>query len=686
MPSLERLLKPASLAVFGGREAQRVVEQCRKLGFNGEIWPIHPSREMLGGLPTFASLDDLPGVPDAAYIAVNRRATIDIVRQLSVMGCGGAVCYASGFAEADGDEAGSADLQAQLIAAAGHMPLIGPNCYGFVNLLDRLALWPDQHGARPCDSGVAILTQSSNIAISLSMQQRGLPIAMVMTVGNQATVGMSDLGLALIEDERVTAIGLHIEGFDDLRRFEQLAHRARVLNKPIIAMKTGRSQKARAAAITHTASLAGSDAANAALLRHLGIARVTSLDELLETLKLLHCGGPLTGNRALSLSSSGGEASIIADMAEGTGVQFPDFDDAAKKTLRAHLGPLVGLANPLDYHTYIWGDWPAMEAMYGAAMGLGHDITCLILDPPREDRCDADDWHHALTAWRIAAQTSGARCALVATMAENLTEELAAQLLAEGVTPLAGLDPALKAIEAAAYIGESWNTDPPAPPTLGTAAGESRKIITLDEAASKAELVAFGLRSPRGTVISEGSQIAPFVTASESGKRFVLKGLGIAHKSEAGAVALNLSTVADIEAALAEMPPCETYLLEEMALNVVAELIVGISGDPVIGQIMTIGSGGVLAEILDDTATLLLPAGEPAIRAALGTLKVHHLLDGYRGAPAADIDALVAAIVCISNYALATGDELVELDVNPLMALEFGCLAADALIVKGNGT
>src|SRR6056297_1386082 len=179
---LSRLLRPRSIAVIGGGAwCANVVEQCRKMGFDGAIWPVHPTRAALAGVPAFARIEDVPGVPDAAFIGVNRHATVDIVGYLAGIGAGGAVCFASGFREAQAETGDGAGLQDQLLQAAGEMPILGPNCYGLINYLDGALLWPDQHGGQRCDRGVAIVTQSSNIAINLTMQARGLPIAYVMT-------------------------------------------------------------------------------------------------------------------------------------------------------------------------------------------------------------------------------------------------------------------------------------------------------------------------------------------------------------------------------------------------------------------------------------------------------------------------------------------------------------------------
>ena len=207
MKSLNRLFRPRTIAVVGGGDwCKLVIEQCQKMGFDGEIWPVHPKAEELAGLQAFKDVASLPGAPDATFVGVNRFATIEVVRALSERDAGGAVCFASGFLEAQAEDAEGADLQAQLLAAAGDMPFLGPNCYGFINYLDGALLWPDQHGGKRVEKGVALVTQSSNIAINLTMQMRGLPIAYVVAAGNQAQSGIAEIGEALLEDDRVTAL------------------------------------------------------------------------------------------------------------------------------------------------------------------------------------------------------------------------------------------------------------------------------------------------------------------------------------------------------------------------------------------------------------------------------------------------------------------------------------------------
>ncbi|MEL6806603.1 MAG: CoA-binding protein, partial [Pseudomonadota bacterium] len=272
MRDLSRLLRPKSIAVVGGGAwCAQVVNQSEKMGFDGAIWPVHPRAALVAGHGAFPSLADLPEAPDAVFVGVNRKTTVDIVKELSAMGAGGAVCFASGFAEAVAEDEAAAALQEQLVSAAGAMPILGPNCYGFVNALDGALLWPDQHGCAPISRGVAILTQSSNIAINLTMQKRGLPIAYMFTCGNMAQTSQAQIAMSLMDDARITAIGLHIEGFGDLRHWEALAAKAHDKGIPLIALKVGASDQAKHATVSHTASLAGSDAGAQAVLDRLGI-------------------------------------------------------------------------------------------------------------------------------------------------------------------------------------------------------------------------------------------------------------------------------------------------------------------------------------------------------------------------------------------------------------------------------
>ncbi|WP_192967215.1 acetate--CoA ligase family protein [Phycobacter azelaicus] len=671
MPDLSRLLRPKNIAVVGGGDWCRlVIEQCQAMRFEGQIWPVHPKAEEIAGLPAFASVVDLPEAPDATFIGVNRMTTIDVVQQLSDRGAGGAVCFASGFLEAQAEDADGADLQNRLLKAAGEMPILGPNCYGLINYLDGALLWPDQHGGQRCSSGVAIITQSSNIAINLTMQQRSLPLAYIVTAGNQAQADISHIGIALLEDDRVSALGLHIEGIKDLRAFEALAARARALGKPIVALKVGKSDQARAATVSHTASVAGGDAGAAALLARLGIARVDDLPTFLETLKLLHVAGWLPSNRIASISCSGGEASLAADTAHGRDIIFPPLNPRQSENLRASLGPMVALANPLDYHTYIWRDVDAMTRAFAAMMDPSLAMTLLIVDFPRPDRCSAADWDCAIEATVAARQQTGANVGMVATLPELLPEDVAARLMQAGVVPFCGLSEAIKACEAAGRPAAS-STEPLLLPT------PTVEPNLIPEAEAKRRLSDYGLRIP----ISHRARTpgAARACAADIGYPVVLKGEGLAHKSEAGAVVLSLQSGGEVSDAANHMD-ARSFLVEEMITGTVAELLIGVVKDPAHGFVLTLAAGGTLTEILQDSASLLLPASDAMIEEALSSLRINTVLNGYRGKPAADRAAILRAIRAVEAYVLDHAEGLEEIEINPLICTPLDAIAADALM------
>ena len=679
--SLDRLLRPQSIAVFGGKEARRVVEQCDKMGFAGEIWPVHPKLDEIAGRQCYRSVADLPAAPDAAFVGVNRLLTVEIIAQLTTRGAGGAVCYASGFSEAAAELADGIELQAALVAAAKDMPILGPNCYGLINGLDGALLWPDQHGMVRVDRGVAILTQSSNIALNLTMQKRGLPIAYLMTAGNQAQTGLCDMALAALEDSRVSAVGLHVEGFDSLASLQRLADRSRALKKPIVILKVGKSEQARLATVSHTASLAGGDLVASALLTRLGIGRVATLPQLIETLKLLHVAGPLSSTAISSMSCSGGEASLVADAAHGAAVDFRPLKPEQLPALRSSLGAMVTLSNPLDYHTFVWGNYERTLQAFTAMFKGGYALNLLILDFPREDRCSAADWTVTIDAITVAARETGALAGIVATLPENLPEHVAQKLVADGIVPFSGIDETIAAASVASGIGAAW-AKPASAPLLDVRA-KSGEAQTLSEWEAKTELAGIGVTVPRGMVADSPQQAADH--AEKLGFPVVVKGLGIDHKSEAGAVKLNLKdTHAVTEAARDMGAVASQFLVEEMVGRPVAELIVGALRDPVAGLVLTVGAGGILVELLQDSVILTLPTTESDIVAAISTLKIKKVLYGYRGGARGDIAALVKTVAAAADYVVKNASSLEELDINPLMVLAdgHGVVAADALIRK----
>ena len=689
--NLGRLFAPRRIAVVGGRDAAVAVSQCIDIGFKGDIWPVNPRRKEMAGLPCFPSIAALPAAPDIAFVAVRKEATIEVVRELAQRGAGSCVCYAAGFAET-GDE--GRQLQERLTAAAGDMVLVGPNCYGVLNYVDRVALWPSTHGGEPVERGVALVSQSGNIAINLTMTSRSIPIAHVISAGNQAMLEVGDYIVPLVDDPRVTAIGLYMEGLNDVEGFSVAAEYALRKGKPLVAIKVGTSEIAARVAISHTSSLAGSHTFYDALFDRLGIIRAHTLTELMETLKLLSLSGPLQGRRIAALSCSGGEAALTADLAATLGLSIPELSQHQTESLQEQLPAFANISNPLDYNTSIWGDAKALQCCFATMMRGDVDATLVILDYPRAGVAGAQEWDSAIDALIGASRQTKSRAMLVSTFPELLPEQVRKRLIDGGIVPLQGLSDALKALAGAAWYNDKHNgvtrlvegrLRVPALPEL------TSEPQLMDEWESKRALATCGLRIPGGRLVSAAE--APRA-AADIGFPVVVKAVGstLAHKTEMGAVVLNVANEAGVAKAVDSIGAAVSgaithFLIEPMVTGAVAELIVGIERDEQVGLGLVVGSGGALVNLVKDSRTLLLPTDRESVTSALGSLKAWRLLTGYRGAPVGDCDAVIDAVLIVAEFAERHRDRLTELDINPLLVLPRGqgVVVADAAICMANG-
>jgi len=686
--NLKRLLYPRHVAFIGGKAEEARIRNCEELGYGGEVWVVNPKYEEIAGYPCYPSVADLPEPPDAAFIGIRRDRAVEAVRELEAAGAGGAVCHAAGFAELgpDGEE-----LQRELVRAAGEMAVMGPNCQGFLNYLDGSALWPDLHGGGRVERGVAVISQSGNISLNSTMTDRSLPVACVLSTGNQAVLGVADYVDVLLDDPRISAIGMYIEGIEDVSGFSRAAARALREGVPLVALKSGSSEPGSRLTLSHTSSLSTPDELYDALFDRLGIVRTHSLPAFVETLKLLASSGALGGKELAVLGASGGDSALLADLATPLGLEFPDFDRERREILRDQLGEFVSVSNPLDYNTAIWGDREKVERCFTTAIEGDFDGAVLILDYPRSGCGDREAWDVAADAIVAASQNTGLPAVVASTLPELLPPEARQRLLAGGVVPLQGLPEAVYALSSAAWYGERRREIP----DEGTAeelppAGPGdapRKPQLLDEWESKQRLSGFGLRVPEARVTTSAG--APGA-AIEIGFPVAVKRVApeLTHKSELGAVALDLTSARSVERAAQRMGAAAgvngngRYLVERMANGAVAELIVGLKRDERFGLALVIGSGGTLVELVDDAATVLLPARRSDVSRALDSLKASSLIEGYRGKPAGDREAAIDAILNVAAFAAEHRDRIQELDVNPLLVLPRGegALAADALI------
>lgn len=676
--NLHRLISPKSIAVVGNRGANFAIRESLKLGYSHQIWAVHPYLESLEGIKCFKDIKDLPEVPDATFIAVNAESAIEVVSDLKSMGGGGAVLYASGFGEVGAE---GLMRNQQLVKAASGMPLIGPNCYGFINSLDGIALWPDVHGCEPVSEGVAIITQSGNIGLNMTMQSSGLPIAYMFTLGNQTNTNIADIIHAMLDDSRVNAIGLHIEGISDIKSFDIAAKRALMMKIPIITIKSGKTKASAKIALSHTSSLTGSDELYNALFERLGIARVETVPEFLETLKLINVLGVIEHGGVASMSCSGGEAGMMADLIDGLEINFPSLTSSHKAKVKKTLNDYVEVDNPLDYHTFIWGDRKRTSECFSAMMSGQFAATMLLLDWPKSKESEQKDWDATLFALSDALSGTSEKAIVLASMADCMPKRIIEECLSLGIAPMVGLDVCLKALNHSYKIGRAFSSNSSPDLEVLRNSSEHKSKQQLTEYQGKQLLKKYGVTIPMGCLVENVTEAIKAAEEISFPVTLKVSAAKLAHKTELNGVRLNIQNVKTLKEACDDLFKISPELLiEKMIESPICELIIGMDYDPTFGKHIIVGGGGIYVELLQDSSVLMLPVSREDIRQALSNLKVFKLLEGYRGGMKGDIEAVIDSVMSVIELIRTNAVE--ELDINPLLVLKGsdGVVAADTLI------
>jgi acyl-CoA synthetase (NDP forming) len=693
LANLRRLLSPRHVAFVGGSNLAVPIKLCLANGYAGQIWPVSPKYPKIAGLETYPTIEALPESPDATFIAVPRELTIEIVKSLVARDAGGAVCYAAGYAEVGGE---GVELQKQLVAAAGDLALVGPNCYGLINYLGSVIMFASGPGLWKAERGAAIISQSGNIALTLTFNDRSVPFSYVISAGNQAVMRISDYIEGLADDPRVTAIGLYIEGLADIPAFSRAARMALAVNKPIVAFKAGRSELGAKLAMSHTSSLAGSDKLYDTLFERLGVIRVNSLADLMETIKYLSVAQQVGGDQLAVFTCSGGDSLMTADYMAGHGLTLSQFPPDQHEAIRAQLPVFASISNPLDYNTSLWGNEQLLTKCFDTVLAGSFDAGMLVLDYPNADPLGTADCDKAVASVIEAARRNGKQPIVATTLSETMPKASREKMIAAGCPPMQGLPSAIDAFAAGvrfARLKKKILADGAASelPAI-TPAPKATRLWSESEA--KQALAGHGLTVPKGALagpdeVAKAAASIGFPVVAKLAKPV------LAHKTEAGAVALNIGDDAALGAAIQRMSKsvaayrpglvAEQFLVERQISGAVAELIIGVKRDDLFGLVLVIGAGGILVEMVEDAATLLLPVNRDAVAEAVQGLRVAKLLCGYRGRPAGDIEAVIDAVMAVAAFAEEYRDKLVELDVNPLLVMPKGqgAIAVDALVVMG---
>jgi acyl-CoA synthetase (NDP forming) len=695
MDAISRLLKPRSVAVIGAsadasKTAGRPVAYLRKHGFTGDIYPVNPRVAAIDGLRCYADIASLPSVPDVAIVLLGAERAHVAVRELAARGTVAAIVLASGYTETG--EAG-ARRQAQLIEAAGGMRILGPNTIGLVNLTDGIVL--SASGALEMDhfpvGSIGVVSQSGGIlgALLSRAAARGIGLSKRVSTSNEVDLDLSDFIDRLADDPATRVIALYVEGVRDPEKFRSAALKAARNGKPVVAFKVGRSEAGAKAAVSHTGALAGADRMYDALFQQLGVIRAQTFADLLDIPAALATGRVLRGNRVAILTSTGGAGTLVSDSLGVSGLETPAPDAATAARLRAlQTGDHAALdRNPID--VTLAGLQPAL--LRGAIQAL--------LDSPSYD------------ALAIIVGSSGlAMPELMAGAIEDCLHtsdkpviayisphapEVGALLTQRGVPAFAAAESCAVALDGMLQASR-WKMPSGAAAVRAEVAVADCPAGSLDEAQAKKLFSRFGVPCVREIIVGTPEEAER--AAHELGSRVVLKILSaeITHKSDIGGVAVNLTPQdigprlsamgAEVKARTGMSP--KRFLVQEMVAGG-TELILGMHRDA-LGTAILLGTGGVTAELLKDTTLCLLPpqgglSREDALALAR-RLKTWPLLDGFRGRPKADVDALVSAIVGFSQMAGQLGERLVEAEINPLFVLPAGqgVRAADGVAVLRN--
>ena len=687
MSAIGALLRPRSVAVVGAsadatKMTGRPVGYLQKYGFSGEIWPVNPRADSIAGLRCYTDVAALPGAPDAAIVLLGPERAEAAVRDLASKGCQAAIVLASGYGEANED---GARRQQALKEAAGGMRLLGPNTIGLVNLTDGMML--SATGALEVGNlavgRISVVSQSGGILGSLLSRaaDRGIGFAKLVSTGNEADIDSSEMIEHLVEDEATDVIAVYMEGLRRPDIFKKAAHRAAELGKPIVVYKVGRSDSGARAATSHTGALAGADRVYDALFRQYGVIRAESFTDLLDIPAALASGRRMKGERVAILTSTGGAGTLLADNCGLAGIDVPAPDEATTQRLAKLLNEDPGAIgrNPVDV------------TLAGLRPDLFRGAIDALLESSSYDAAVVVIGSSALATPDIVAgaivecqaRSEKPVLAYVSPHAPHLVRLLNSQGIPAFATP-----------ESCATVLRALHR-PTLPPLPEPVAEEASLLVglpagNLNEAESKSIFARFGVPVAREHVAADAEAAA--VAACDLDGEVVLKVLSraIAHKSDIGGVRVGL-VAEEVPEACATMlrrlrdagaPAPEGFLVQERVRGGV-EMILGFHRDPQLGPVILLGSGGVAAELFQDTALRLLPISRADAEAMVEELKAARLLRGYRGTPAADVPALVDAVMAFATMAGAAGERLLEAEINPLFVLPQGqgARAADGLVV-----
>ncbi|MEU6088962.1 acetate--CoA ligase family protein [Streptomyces sp. NPDC047085] len=690
VPDLARFFRPESVAVIGASDAEgrpntgitrQLLAWAERVG--ARVHPVHPSRASVFGLPCVASVADLPEQVDLAVLLV--ADPLPVVEELAEAKVRFAVAFASGFAETGEEGAEAQERLAEAVRRSG-LRLLGPNTN--LNAFERFR--DDLDGP-----AIALITQSGHQGRPVfALQELGIRLSHWAPTGNEADLETADFLSWFAEQPEVGAIAAYVEGLKDGRAFLLAADRAARRGVPVVAVKVGRTEAGARTAASHTGKLTGADDVVDAAMRQYGVVRVDGLDELQDTAALLARARAPRAEGVVVYSISGGTGAHVADLAAGAGLRLPRLSEGKQAELHQWIPEYLSVANPVDNGGHPVGDWRGRKII--DAILADPEVGVLICPvtgpfPPLSDTLVRDLVEAAEETDKLVCVVWGSPVGTEPAYREVL-------LGSSRVATFRTVGNCLTAVRAwldhHRFVSDYRSPFDEAPRTLSPSYRKAEALMRpgqqLSEHAAKQLLRAYGIRVPREQLVT--SAAGAVRAAGQVGYPVVMKASGarIAHKTELGLVKIGLTSASQVRDAYRELTDIARY--EGVALDGVlvcqmveqgVEMVVGVTHDELFGPTVTVGLGGVLVEVLRDAAVRVPPFGEEQARDMLAELRGRALLDGVRGRPPADLDALVEVVLRVQRMALELGEHIAELDINPLMVLPRGqgAVALDALVV-----
>ncbi|MEU8966399.1 acetate--CoA ligase family protein [Streptomyces sp. NPDC048491] len=690
VPDLDRFFRPESVAVIGASDAEgrpntgitrQLLDWAERVG--ARLHPVHPTRDTVFGLPCVASVAELPEQVDLAVLLVGD--PIPVIEELAESKVKFAVAFASGFAETGEQGAAAQERLAAAVKRSG-LRLLGPNTN--LNAFERFR--DDLEGP-----AIALITQSGHQGRPVfTLQELGVRLSHWAPTGNEADLETSDFISYFAERPEVGAIACYVEGLKDGRAFLLAADRAARAGVPVVAVKVGRTEAGARMAASHTGKLTGADDVVDAAMRQYGVIRVDGLDQLQDTAALLARARRPQADGVVVYSISGGTGAHFSDLATAAGLRLPPLSAAKQAELHEWIPPYLNVANPVDNGGHPVGDWRGRKIidaiLADPSVGV---LICPITGPfpPMSDKLAQDLVDAAEQTDKLVCVVWGSPLGTEAAYRETL-------LGSDRVATFRTFGNCIGAVKA--YLSHHrfttgyrspFDEAPRVPsPSFRKAQALMRPGQQLSEHAAKQLLRAYGIRVPREQLVT--SAAAAVRAAGLVGYPVVMKASGarLAHKTELGLVKVGLTSASQIRDAYRELTDIARYegvdldgILVCQMVERGVEMVVGVGHDSLFGPTVTVGLGGVLVEVLGDAAVRVPPFGEAQARDMLGELRGRALLDGVRGGPPLDVDALVEVVLRVQRMALELGDELSELDINPIMVLPRGqgAVALDALAI-----